>query len=95
MIHIRRILPFIQAVVKSLLTTTLRYLVKFLLPRNISVGESTRYFQVISLKSKMLPRAAIHAVDLLMQKFFHSSHDEYQRAFVVGRPPGHHAGPFG
>ena len=43
----------------------------------------------------MLPRAAIHAVDLLMQKFFHSSHDEYQRAFVVGRPPGHHAGPFG
>ena len=43
MIHTRRILPFIQAVVKSLLTTTLRYLVKFLLPRNISVGESTRY----------------------------------------------------
>eukprot|EP01036_Dinobryon_divergens_P026879 gene26878-35572_t len=39
--------------------------------------------------------AAIHAVDLLMQKFVHASNDNHQRAFVVGRPPGHHAGPFG
>lgn len=43
------------------------------------------------------------AVDLLMQKHLAgpaasatSSRDgAFQRALVVGRPPGHHAGPFG
>eukprot|EP01037_Dinobryon_pediforme_P019024 gene19024-19370_t len=53
--------------------------------------------------AKLFCGAAMLAVDLLMQKHLAgpaasatSSRDgAFQRALVVGRPPGHHAGPFG
>ncbi len=41
-------------------------------------------------------RAAIVAIDLVMKPVtVDEKHGEYSRAFVIGRPPGHHAGPMG
>jgi acetoin utilization deacetylase AcuC-like enzyme len=39
--------------------------------------------------------AAMLAVDMVMAGNINSRDDKYDRVFVMGRPPGHHAGPSG
>jgi acetoin utilization deacetylase AcuC-like enzyme len=47
--------------------------------------------------AKRFCAAAMHAVDLLLenQKINNQTNPNRSRAFVVGRPPGHHSGPSG
>lgn len=49
----------------------------------------------------ILIRAAIRAVDAVMADYDGkpavktATREQFHRAFVIGRPPGHHAGPHG
>jgi acetoin utilization deacetylase AcuC-like enzyme len=45
--------------------------------------------------AKRFCSAAIHAVDLLVKNKEQANAQKNRRAFVIGRPPGHHAGPSG
>jgi acetoin utilization deacetylase AcuC-like enzyme len=57
--------------------------------------ELMQYLISLNLPKSCIHRAAMLAVDLLMQKVVLPDARSYSRALVIGRPPGHHAGPNG
>mmetsp|Transcript_6418 Transcript_6418/g.9616 ORF Transcript_6418/g.9616 Transcript_6418/m.9616 type:complete len:622 (+) Transcript_6418:49-1914(+) len=68
-------------------------------PQQGLLDHDTPLSSELLLSAKHFCGAAIQAVDTLMKKSFGASsesrEEQFSRAFVVGRPPGHHAGPYG